>query len=145
MADFSIVKRGYDQEEVNKYIAKLEEVINSYKEKDIAIKNAIISAQIAADNIVENAELEASNKRRKTTDALNSIKEDINKYEIALKSFQSNYNALIQRYIIELNAKEFESSFEKLHELECHISVAKDKLSDEAPTIAQNTVNEENA
>ena len=59
LEQFTYVKRGYDPEEVEKYITTLEQVIKSYKDKDNAIKNAIISAQVAADNVVKNARLQA--------------------------------------------------------------------------------------
>lgn len=130
MADFSVVKKGYDQDEVNEYISKLEEVINSYKEKDIAIKNAIISAQIAADNIVENAEIESKNKRNATAEILKNLKEDIGKYESVLNSFQSDYNGLIKKYLTNVNDAEFKIAFDKLYALKASIGVVEDKLDD---------------
>lgn len=129
MADFSVVKKGYDQDEVNEYIEKLEEVINSYKEKDIAIKNAIISAQIAADNIIENAEIEACNKRRKASETLSALREDINKYEFILSSFQADYNTLIKKYLTDINSSAFKDAISKFRDLENNINDVQKKIS----------------
>lgn len=129
MADFSIVRKGYDQDEVDEYIEKLECIITSYKEKDIAIKNAIISAQVAADNIVENAELAAAAKKRKTEEMLTRLQKDVDKYEGILTSFEYDYNRMLKKYVKEVNDVEFKESFEKLKELKASVGLIEDNLS----------------
>lgn len=133
MADFSIVKKGYDQDEVNEYISKLEDVIKSYKEKDVAIKNAIISAQVAADNIVKNAELEAMSRKYKTMEVLNSMRDDIAQQKNTLKNFQTEYNNMIKKYLIDFNEIEFSSLFNKMNELEENLVQSSNKLAGKKP------------
>ncbi len=129
MADFPIVKKGYDTEEVDSYIEKLEDVIKSYKEKDFAIKNAIISAQVAADNIVKNAELEAMSRKYRTMEILNAVQADVTKQKAILKSFQADYNSLIKKYLVDFNDVEFLSLFNTLNDLEENIASSSSKLS----------------
>lgn len=129
MAEFSIVKKGYDPQEVSEYISKLEEVIKSYKEKDLAIKNAIVSAQIAADNIVKNAELESMSRKYKTMEILNAMHADIARQKSIVKTFQSDYNNLIKKYLTDFNDVEFLAIFNTLNELEENLVSSTNKLS----------------
>ncbi len=129
MAEFSIVKKGYDPDEVNEYIGKLEEIIKSYKEKDAAIKNAIVSAQVAADNIIKNAELEAMSRKYKTIEMFNALQVDINKQKSIVKTFQADYNNLIRKYLLEFNDVEFLQLFGTLNTLEENIVMSTNKLS----------------
>ncbi len=129
MAEFSVVKRGYDPDEVNEYIGKLEEIIKSYKEKDTAIKNAIISAQVAADNIIKNAELEAMSRKYKTIEMFNALQADINKQKNIVKTFQADYNNLIKKYLTDFNDVEFLQLFGTLSSLEENVIMSANKLS----------------
>ncbi len=129
MAEFSIVKKGYDQDEVQAYINKLEEVIKSYKEKDLAIKNAIVSAQVAADNIVKNAELEAMSRKYKTMEILNAMHADISRQKAIIKTFQADYNNLIKKYLVDFNDVEFLAIFNTLNDLEENLVSSTNKLS----------------
>ncbi len=153
MAEFSIVKKGFDPDEVNEYISKLEDVIKSYKEKDVAIKNAIVSAQVAADNIVKNAELEAMSKKYKTMEMLNAMQSDMTKQKAILKTFQADYNSLVKKYLVDFNDVEFLSLFNKMNELEENLAQASNKLAgkkeepkvpQESPTIKVDTLPIEN-
>lgn len=114
MVNFSIVKKGYEPREVDSYIKKLEDVILSYKEKDVAIKNAIISAQIAADNIVKNAELEAMSHKVKAIEDLKEIQINILSEKNKLDSFQREYSELINKYLINLDNNQIIKVNEKI-------------------------------
>ena len=91
MEQFTYAKRGYDPEEVDRYISTLEQVIKSYKEKDTAIKNALVNAQIAADNIIKNAEIEAHEMKAKTLSDLKLISDSIVRQKEYVKVFQNEY------------------------------------------------------
>ncbi len=119
---FSIVKKGYDPEEVNEYIEQLEGIIKSYKEKDHAIKNAIISAQIAADNIIKNAELEAASKKIKAVEFVKSLSNSLQEQKNLLKEFQSDYNALIKKYLVDFDDREYLNMFSKINEIEEYLT-----------------------
>jgi len=119
MADrFMVVKKGYDTSEVDAYIDTLEQIVQSYKEKDNAIKNAIISAQIAADNIIRNAHLQVSETRSKTLSQVNHITSSISAQRNKVKDFQDEYNRLIRKYLTEFNDDDINSIYEKIGELE---------------------------
>ena len=119
MADrFMLVKKGYDPDEVDTYIDTLEQIIQSYKEKDSAIKNAIISAQIAADNIIRNAHLQVAEARSKTLNQVTFITESIATQRAKVKEFQEGYNNLIRKYLTEISDDDINAIYEKINELE---------------------------
>ena len=99
MESFSIVKRGYNPEEVDEYIETLEQVIKSYKDKDNAIKNAIISAQVAADNILRNTHLEAAEYKTRTLAQLRHIYESVETQRNRLQAFKDDYNEMLRKYL----------------------------------------------
>ncbi len=114
---FPITKKGYDPSAVNTYIAELEEVIRSYKEKDIAIKNALVNAQIAADNIVKNAEIEADTYKLKAIEKMVNIKNSVKEQREYLSNFQNDYNRLVQKYLKDFNSYDLASVDSKIDEL----------------------------
>ena len=118
METFTIVKRGYNPEEVDAYIATLEQVIKSYKDKDNAIKNAIISAQVAADNIVKNAHLQAGDYKNKVARQLANMKETIAIQRVRVKSFQELYIKMLQNYIKEFNEQDIKELIKNIDEIE---------------------------
>ena len=103
MEQFSYVKRGYSPEEVDKYIATLEQVIKSYKDKDNAIKNAIISAQVAADNVVRNAHLQAEEYKGRILKQLSGFRSAIDTERMRLQAFQDVYNSLMRKYLHDID------------------------------------------
>jgi hypothetical protein len=118
---FSIIKKGYDIEEVDKYINTIENVLKSYKEKDSAIKNAIVNAQIAADNIISSAEDEARLIKRQTNRDLERIYGTIEQQKGFVKDFQDDYNNMVSKYLHDFNNVEVSKVFSKLNELEENI------------------------
>ena len=118
MESFTLVKRGYNPEEVDKYIATLEQVIKSYKDKDNAIKNAIISAQIAADNVIKNAHMQAAEYRTKIYEQLQDVKLSIEKQRNRIKAFQDIYNNLISKYLRDIDEADLAELYGKLNEME---------------------------
>jgi len=121
MESFSIVKRGYNPQEVDEYIETLEQVIKSYKDKDNAIKNAIISAQVAADNILKNTHLEAAEYKTRTLDQLRHIYESIETQRNRMQSFQNDYNDMLQKYLRAFEESDAAVTFERIDELEKYL------------------------
>lgn len=115
---FNIVKKGYDQSEVDKYIETLETMIKGYKEKDDSIKNAIINAQVAADNIIKNAEMEAEKIKFRAIKALNEIQTSVAAQKLIVKNFQEEYNRLTNKYLHSIGNDEISNVFSKVSELE---------------------------
>lgn len=114
---FDIVKKGYNPQQVDEYVRELEEVIKSYKEKDIAIKNALVNAQIAADNIVKNAEIEADTYRVKAYEKLAHIKNSVNQQKNYVDNFKNDYNRLVSKYLKDFNDFDVVSIENKIDEL----------------------------
>ncbi len=114
---FPIVRKGYDPEAVDTYISELEEIISSYKEKDIAIKNALVNAQIAADNIVKNAEIQADTYKLKAMEKMSNIKESVKYQKGHLDNFRNDYNRLMQKYLKDFNDYDLVSVDNKIDEL----------------------------
>lgn len=117
METFSLVKRGYNPEEVDSYIATLEQVIKSYKDKDNAIKNAIISAQVAADNVIQNAHLQAAEYKQKIARQLQIVQESIQAQRNRLNAFQVEYNSLMRKYFSEVNDMDLATLHNRLDEV----------------------------
>ena len=118
MEQFSIVKRGYDPEEVDRYITTLEHVIKSYKEKDNAIKNAIISSQVAADNIIANARQMAVGIKSDIAKQLSYITEAVDMQRVKIRAFQDVYSSLVQKYLRDIDISEMNELMQRLNDLE---------------------------
>ena len=122
MDQFTYVKRGYDPEEVDKYITTLEQVIKSYKDKDNAIKNAIISAQVAADNVVRNAQMHADAYKVQISEQLVEIRATLDRQRMSLQAFQEAYANMVRKCIQELEQSSMADLFTRLEEMETAIS-----------------------
>jgi DivIVA domain-containing protein len=118
LEQFSLVKRGYNPEEVDKYIATLEQVIKSYKEKDNAIKNAIISAQVAADNVLMNAQMQAEAYKEKIVKQLHLVKDSVERQRVRVQAFQDVYTGLLRKYLRELDDSDINDMYSKLDDME---------------------------
>lgn len=119
---FNIVKKGYDQEEVDNYLKELHAVINSYKEKDNAIKNAIINAQISADNIIKNAEIEGDRIKGRAVKLLDEIKDSIEVKKAVTDEFKEEYNHLVKKYLHNQDDADFKRIYGKIAELETYVN-----------------------
>ncbi|MCL2198654.1 MAG: DivIVA domain-containing protein [Defluviitaleaceae bacterium] len=118
MEQFTYVKRGYDPEEVDRYIATLEQVIKSYKEKDNAIKNAIISAQVAADNMIKNAKNQADEYKGQIAKELDKITTEIERQRIRVQAFQDVYSGLVRKYLTTLDDNDMSDLFTRLDDVD---------------------------
>ena len=132
MESFSIVKRGYNPQEVDEYIETLENVIKSYKDKDNAIKNAIISAQVAADNIIKNTHLEAAEYKKKTFENLRLIYESIETQRRRIQEFHDDYREMLQKYLQNISVSESERIYMHIDELEKYLRELSESIDDDA-------------
>ncbi|MCL2665800.1 MAG: DivIVA domain-containing protein [Defluviitaleaceae bacterium] len=118
METFNLVKRGYDPQQVDDYVTTLENVINSYKEKDAAIKNAIVSAQVAADNIIKNAQMQAAQYRNKILMQLKHLYETINSQRSIIDAFRSEYDLMLKKYLRPLSENDTDAIIAHIADLE---------------------------
>ena len=121
MENFSIVKRGYSPIEVDEYIATLEQVIRSYKDKDNAIKNAIISAQVAADNILKNTHLEVAEHKTRMIEQLRNVYDSVETQRSRLQAFQDEYNELLSKYVKPFQESDLAVVYKHIDELERYL------------------------
>ena len=121
MESFSIIKKGYNPQEVDEYIATLEQVIKSYKDKDNAIKNAIISAQVAADNILKNAHLEIAEYRTRSITQLRQIYDSIEVQRSRIQSFQDEYNEMLRKYLVAFDESDVAEIYSRIDDLEKYL------------------------
>ena len=136
MESFSIVKRGYNPQEVDEYIETLEQVIKSYKDKDNAIKNAIISAQVAADNILKNTHLEAAEYKANTLAQLRHIYDSVEIQRSHLQAFHDDYAEMLRKYLQQIEASDLNLVYERIDELERYLRELNDSLDEERQTHA---------
>jgi cell division septum initiation protein DivIVA len=118
MQQFTIIKRGYDPEEVDKYISTLESVVKSYKEKDNAIKNAIISAQVAADNMIKNARAQADEYKGLLSKELVKVKAELDSQRARFRAFQETYDTLVSKHLRAFDATEVDGVYHRLDDIE---------------------------
>ncbi|MCL2015877.1 MAG: DivIVA domain-containing protein [Defluviitaleaceae bacterium] len=130
MESFSIVKRGYNPQEVDEYIETLENVIKSYKDKDNAIKNAIISAQVAADNILKNTHAEISDYKANTLFYLKNIYDSIDVQRGRLQEFKNEYNEMLNKYLRAFETGDLDDVSRHIDELERFLRETSSAISD---------------
>lgn len=118
MEQFTFVKRGYDPEEVDKYITTLEQVIKSYKDKDNAIKNSIITAQMTADNIMRTAQAQADTYKLQIGEQLAYMRDTLEQQRKHLQAFQEVYTNMLRKYIQELEQSNMNELFTKIDEMD---------------------------
>jgi len=122
MEQFTFVKRGYDPEEVDKYITTLEQVIKSYKDKDNAIKNAIISAQRTAEDVVKNAQAEAVSYKAQMGEQLVGMRGALDSQRANLQNFQNASANVIRRCMQELEQFDMSAVFAGIDEMDAAIA-----------------------
>ena len=136
MQEFSLIKKGYNPEEVDKYIGKLERTIEEYKEKDAAIAKAILNAQVAADNIIRNANAQAEDILTSAVTQLSFIHSSIDKQKQIVKNLQEDYGSLVDKYLKNVQTTDFLEIFSSINELENYlVSLTQDKDAIPEPKI----------
>ena len=139
MEQFTYVKRGYDPEEVDRYISTLEQVIKSYKDKDNAIKNAIISAQVAADNMIKNAKAQADEYKIQITQELEKAKDEVARQRMRIQAFQDVYSGLVRKYLVEIHENDMTDLFGRLDDIEKMITHLMDENEDSRSDFRSNS------
>ena len=127
MEQFTIVKRGYDTDEVDRYVGTLEQVIKSYKDKDSAIKNAIISAQVAADNMVKNAKMQSDEYKAQIMRELKRVSAEVERQRVKLQAFYDIYASLVRKYLTPPVEEDMKELFSKLDDVDKLINILMDE------------------
>lgn len=114
MDSFNLVRKGYDPEEVDAYIYKLQEAIHNYQINEKAINQAIIQAEKAAQNIIAEAEAKAKHLEEDATIQLESLEKRLKQIRMKVDAFQTQYNQLLHRYIINMNNDDFSDLYDSI-------------------------------
>lgn len=114
MKNFSIVKRGYDSTEVDQYIRQLEREIEQYKSKEEAITRAVVQAELTADKILTDADMKAARMEKSAVDQLQYLRNKVLTIKRQMKTFQKDFNELIQSYLVTLQSKDILDVFDEL-------------------------------
>lgn len=117
MKGFSIVRKGYNPEEVDRRIKELENMLEYYKERESAINKAVVNAEITAENIIEDAKVKAKDIEREALNRLHEIKDKAILTKEKLEIFQKKYNILIQDYLVTLRSDELVDLFNQLEDI----------------------------
>ncbi len=129
---FTYVKKGYDPYEVDEYVEKIEEMLKTYKQKDNTINNAIVSAQMAADNIISEANVKATQMLSDTEAKIDQFKNILSMQKSIIDSFYTDYNALVKKYLSNLDGNDMITMYAKINSIEERINSLRssDKSSD---------------
>ena len=130
--DFEITRKGYNTDEVDRYIEQLEKELNEYKEKTSTINKAIINAQIAADNIIKAAHSETEKiltQAKKDADELKTntimqiryLKLNIANQKNLIENFRQDYAFLTEKYLNPIATADTDKVFESLTAIETSI------------------------
>ncbi len=120
---FTVVKKGYDQKEVTKYILQLESELNRYKEKEEHISKALVEAQSSSTRIIQDAELQAKNIEINALAQLEHLRNQIQSTKEKLENFQIRYNQFIQRFTLSFNDDDLNSLFSALDTIAATLEV----------------------
>ena len=113
-------------------IDELKKALGYYKNKEASIKNAIVNSQVSAENMMLNAKNAAENIVRSakneaeiTKEAVNRLLSDIvvsmHPHRKIMHNFRRDYNALLSKYMREINDNDFKELTDKLDSLEKYI------------------------
>lgn len=106
-SEFDIVRKGYNQKQVDDYIKHLETIIETYVKNESQVKNTLQQAEQKAELIVREAETEANELINNAYSKLHSIQDTIKTQRTLLDSFRKDYNRFILKYVNEINKRDF--------------------------------------
>ena len=141
---FVLVKRGYDTNAVDRYIAALEAQVDGYREKDKAINNAIISAQQAADGIILNAKQQGRVIRENTIKQLADITLSVGTQKQLLEDFASEYNYVASKYLKLTDNEDFKAIADKISALENYLADFSDEVVEDLEIESRTAQTDEN-
>lgn len=124
-------KGGYDPQEVDDYLERLEKEIESFRQREQMISNAIMDAQLTSKKIIKKAEDEANHIQKDAILQLDSIRRKVSYIKQKIESFQISYNQFIERFTVSINHEDIDKLYYQLDELSSALQVEK---SNQAPT-----------
>ncbi|HHW67731.1 MAG TPA: hypothetical protein GXX16_08500 [Epulopiscium sp.] len=144
--DFSIVRKGYDPQQVDSYISTLQSQIDNYKEKEQAITQAIVSAQMISDQLISDAKKEAEQIKNDAKRRLSKMKNMLDQAEENLKAFQKEYQKLVSNYLTQFDEKNIHPLIDEIHSIRESLDLKEENIDEKSfeGTQAQNLVEKVN-
>ena len=126
---FSTMKKGFDTDEVEEYVNKLESDLRKYQKKEASISSALVSASESANKIENDALLKVKEIENDALKKLDLIKEKTLNSKSKLEAFQKKYNAFVQDYLVAIQNHDIVSLFDDLDNLLDNIEKSKDEAA----------------
>lgn len=95
---FTMIKKGYDPQEVQNYISLLEKQLAEYKSKEQFISQALVEAQVSAKNVIQQAETQAAQIEKDALEKLQNVRDKIHQSKEKLYQFEEDYSSFIKRF-----------------------------------------------
>lgn len=114
---FRITRRGYDVEEVDSYITKLEAELEVLRNNQSIISQAIVHAENTSKQIIDAAKKEADELLINANHQLEHLHKKLKYMRMKVDSFQSNYNQLIHKYVISMNHEDFAGIYDSIDKI----------------------------
>ncbi|GMQ58784.1 hypothetical protein AN1V17_31800 [Vallitalea sediminicola] len=119
---FSIIKKGYSQQEVDACILELEEAIDTYKSKEQYISQALVESHITSKKIIEEAEISAFEIEKDALIQLEHLKHELDSTKRRLESFKNDYDIFIEHFKSSFTDNELQAVLETIDEIDNLIS-----------------------
>lgn len=120
---FSIIKRGYEPQQVDAFVRELEETIVSYKMKEQYISQALVESQATSKKIIEEAEICAFQIEKNALIQLEHLKQEINDTKKRLQNFKNEYDTFMNNFKSSFNDNELHTVFDTLAEIATTIDI----------------------
>lgn len=117
MEKFTIVKRGYDPQQVDQHLTLLNQELKKHRENAEAVTTAMVHAEMTARKIVEEAQEKAEATEQEAHQHLLALERKVKHIRMKLDAFQSQYNQLIHRYVISMNNEDFSNLYASLDKI----------------------------
>ena len=172
MKEFSIVRKGYNPEEVNAYILELEtalanktQTVKEFQGMETAIASSIVDARMAAEDIRrksadeaqkmhedavadaekihEDAVIEAGALRTFALNEMNDLRDQVLAFHDKLQGFQDEFGRILQEYLISFRSNDLVALFSHLENFMSNLDLAAPKKeAEEEPEAAPEAVEE---
>lgn len=124
---FTFIRRGgYDPQEVDDYIERLEKELESFHQREQMISNSIMDAQLTANKIIKKAEDEANHIQKDAILQLDSIRRKVSFIKLKIESFQTSYNQFIEKFTTGINHEDINKLYDQLDDLSGTLTVKKE-------------------
>lgn len=128
---FTMIKKGYDPNEVQEYISLLEKELAEYKSKEQFISQALVEAQVSAKNVIQQAKEQAQQIEKDAIEQLQSVREKIHESKDKLFQFEEDYASFIKRFAASFSEEELNKLLNSLDSIYATLEVTSGEMDDD--------------